>query len=66
MAYKRYKDFNYNALGLNADYALTDALDIYGSYRYDIKKYEAKDGVVDGLKSDKYYGEFVIGWSYQF
>lgn len=64
--YKVYKDFNYNALVLNANYALTQSFDIYGYYRYDITKYEAKDGKIDNKNSDKYYGEFQIGWAYTF
>lgn len=64
--YKVYKNFNYNALILNANYALTEAFDIYGYYRYDINKYEAKDGVITDKDSDKYYGEFQIGWAYTF
>lgn len=68
VGYKAYKNFQYNSLTLNANYALTEALDIYGYYRYDINKFEAKDGNLSKnvLDSDRYYGEFLIGWSYSF
>lgn len=65
-AHKTYDDFNYNALILNARYAVNESLDIYGYYRYDIKDYEEHDGKVADLDSDKYYGEFLIGWEYSF
>ena len=52
---------------LNANYALTENLSVYGYYEYDFNKYEVKDG---GEKSrdlgDDYYGEFCIGWNYAF
>ncbi|MCF2624684.1 hypothetical protein I6E17_00635 [Fusobacterium perfoetens] len=64
--YRVYKDFNYNALIVNANYALNDSFDIYGYYRYDISKYEAKKGIITNEDNGKYYGEFQIGWAYTF
>ena len=64
--YRVYKDFNYNAMIINANYALNDSFDIYGYYRYDISKFEAKDGTITNEDNGKYYGEFQIGWAYTF
>lgn len=64
--YRVYKDFNYNAMIINANYALNDSFDIYGYYRYDINKFEAKDGAIKNEDDGKYYGEFQIGWAYTF
>ena len=52
---------------LNANYALTENLSVYGYYEYDFNKYEVKDGE-PGAKDlgDDYYGEFCIGWNYAF
>ena len=66
VGYRVYKDFNYNAMIINANYALNDSFDIYGYYRYDISKFEAKDGVITNKDNGKYYGEFQIGWAYTF
>ena len=49
---------------LNANYALTDALSVYGYYQYEWNKYDGHDGEKDD-RSD-YYGEFCIGWNYAF
>ncbi len=66
IGYKAYKDFEYNSLTLHANYALTQAFDIYGYYRYDINKFEGKDGKITDADDQRYYGEFQIGWSYTF
>ncbi len=50
---------------LNATYALTDNLTLDGYYRYDFIDHEGKDGGKD-TDSDRYYGEFYIGWTYSF
>ena len=64
--YRVYKDFNYNAMIINANYALNEAFDIYGYYRYDINKFESRKGIIDNKNDGKYYGEFQIGWAYTF
>lgn len=50
---------------LSAKYALTDALTISSYYQYELNDFEGKDGAVDS-ESNKYYGEFGLGWSYKF
>ena len=66
VGYKAYKDFEYNALILNASYNFTEAFDVYGYYRYDINRFEGKDGKITNADDQRYYGEFQIGWSYTF
>ncbi|WP_300357153.1 hypothetical protein [Fusobacterium sp.] len=50
---------------LNASYALTENLSIDGYYQYEWKDFEGHSGAKDS-KSDRYYGEFCIGWNYTF
>lgn len=64
--YRVHKDFQNNILILNANYAMTDSLDLFGYYRYDINNYKEKDGDYSKLNDGKYYGEFFIGWEYSF
>ncbi|MFR9018096.1 MAG: hypothetical protein ACLVH8_00180 [Fusobacterium sp.] len=59
-----YKENNRHIGIINANYALTDALSVYGYYEYDWNKYEGKDGYK--VDHDDYYGEFCIGWNYAF
>ena len=52
---------------LNANYALTENLSVYGYYQYEFNKYEVQDGTpADRDEGDDYYGEFCIGWNYAF
>ena len=52
---------------LNANYALTENLSVYGYYQYEWNKYELQDGHQgDRDQKDDYYGEFAIGWNYAF
>jgi hypothetical protein len=48
---------------INANYAVTDSLSVYGYYEYDWNKYDEHDAPT---KADDYYGEFCIGWNYAF
>lgn len=59
------KDFGYNAVIFNVNYAATENLDLSAYYRYDITDYESKGGPAN-TGSDKYYGEFFVGWLYSF
>ena len=69
-------DSNSHVIWLNASYAVTENLTISGYYEYDMFEWEeegngttyVKNGGNDyGKKdSDKYYGEFYIGWTYTF
>ena len=65
-------DTDSHILWLNASYAVTENLTVSGYYEYDMFKWE-KEG--NGAKavgdqqndhSNKYYGEFYIGWTYTF
>ena len=70
-------DGDTHLLWLNASYAVTENLTISGYYEYDLYKWEVEGnekgtyipngGNDSGKKdSDKYYGEFYIGWTYTF
>ena len=65
-------DTDSHILWLNASYAVTENLTVSGYYEYDMFKWE-KEGngaiAVGDQKNDhsnKYYGEFYIGWTYTF
>lgn len=60
-----FKSFERNRLYLGATYSVTENLDIYGKYGYEIGE---KEYIVDGKECNdgKYYGEFVVGWNYKF
>lgn len=57
---------NTHIIYLSADYAVTENLSISGYYQYDMKEYDSKNGKVDNIDSDRYYGEFFVGWTYTF
>ena len=58
-----YQENNRHIGIINASYAVTDALSVYGYYEYDWNKYDGHDAKD---KDDNYYGEFAIGWNYAF
>ena len=52
---------------LNASYNLTENLTLAGYYQYEFNKYDDVD--FDGKEAsrvDDYYGEFGLGWTYNF
>lgn len=60
-----YRDFGRNRLYLGASYQLTESLNVYGKYGYEVREMDlVKTG--EKTNSDKYYGEFVAGWKYSF
>ena len=59
-----YKENNRHIGIINANYAVTDALSVYGYYEYDWNKYDGQNGYK--VDHDDYYGEFCIGWNYAF
>lgn len=71
-AYKH--DTNSHVLWLNGSYKVTENLTIDGYYEYDMFKWEATgdengsfyDGPTPAKDSDRYYGEFYLGWTYTF
>ena len=59
------KEFGTHTLYLNVGYDVTESLNVYGYYGYQIADREdVKTGETD--ESGKYYGDFGIGWSYSF
>lgn len=72
-AYKH--DTNSHILWLNASYKVTENLTVSGYYEYDMFKWEADGDVSNASKiagdqknkdSNRYYGEFFVGWTYTF
>ncbi len=72
-AYKH--DTNSHILWLNASYKVTENLTVSGYYEYDMFKWDldGKDtgagsiaGSQQNKESNKYYGEFFVGWTYTF
>ena len=69
-AYKH--DTNSHILWLNASYKVTENLTVAGYYEYDMFKWEldGKEGNIAGDQqnkdSNRYYGEFFVGWTYTF
>ena len=69
-------DSNSHVIWLNASYAVTENLTISGYYEYDMFEWEEEGNGTEYVKnggnasgkkdSDKYYGEFYIGWTYTF
>lgn len=59
------KEFGTHTLYLNVGYDVTESLNVYGYYGYEIADREdVKTGKTD--ENGKYYGDFGIGWSYSF
>ena len=65
-------DTDSHILWLNASYAVTENLTVSGYYEYDMFKWEKEGNGVTAVgdqkndHSNKYYGEFYIGWTYTF
>ena len=73
--YAGYKhDSNSHILWLNASYKVTENLTVAGYYEYDMFKWEKEgtgenwygEDVQDNKDSNRYYGEFFVGWTYTF
>ena len=64
-AYKE-KSSNSHVLYLSGSYAVTENLSIDGYYQYDMYDFDEENGKVADVDSDRYYGEFCIGWTYTF
>ena len=65
-------DSNSHILWLNGSYKVTENLTIDGYYEYDMFKWEKEGNGTKGVgdqtneDSNKYYGEFYLGWTYTF
>lgn len=63
--YKAYDDFGRNRLYLGARYNVTESLNVYGKYAYELGDEITKDGTAED-KHTKDYEALIFGWSYSF
>ena len=63
--YKAYDDFGRNRLYLGAKYNVTENLNVYGKYAYELGDEITKDGKAEN-KHTKDYEALIFGWSYSF
>ena len=62
--YSTYEDFGRNRLYLKANYALTENLDVFGTFGYEMRKYKGKEGANNA--NDDYWSNVVVGYNYKF
>ena len=62
--YNVYDDFGRNRLYLKANYALTENLDVFGTFGYEMRKYKGKEGANNA--NDDYWSNVVVGYNYKF
>ena len=63
--YKTWDDFGRNRLYLGAKYNVTESLNVYGKYAYELGDEITKDGIAEN-KHTKDYEALIFGWSYSF
>ena len=63
--YRHYDDFGKNRLYLKANYAVSENLDVYGSFGYEMREWKLENGKTDD-KTEKYWSNVVIGYNYKF
>ena len=63
--YKAWDDFGRNRLYLGASYNVTENLNVYGKYAYELGDEITKDGKAED-KHTKDYEALIFGWSYRF
>ena len=63
--YRHYDDFGRNRLYLGADYKVSDNLNVYGKFGYEMREWKLENGYKDD-HTEKYYQDFVVGWKYTF
>ena len=63
--YKAWDDFGRNRLYLGASYNVTENLNVYGKYAYELGDEITKDGKAEN-KHTKDYEALIFGWSYSF
>ena len=64
---RHYDDFGRTRIYLGADYKVSDNLNVYGKFGYEMRDWELEDKNTD--KDDhtgKYYQDFIVGWTYKF
>ena len=60
-----YEDFGRHRLYIKANYKVTESLDVYGHYAYELRDREfADDG--KSCDSDNYFNTLLLGWKYKF
>ena len=68
--YRRYKDFGRTRLYLKANYKVTDAFSVYGTYGYEFRSFKYKNGATkndaDFYVGNKSYHDVTVGWNYTF
>ena len=64
--YQAYEDFGRNRLYLKANYAVSESLNVYVNYAYELRDREERDGG-DGKPLDNAdYQALIFGWNYKF
>ena len=63
--YEVYDDFGRTRVYLKTSYAMTENLNVYANYAYQIGKYDGRDGKAD-RDNKEYYQNFTFGWTYTF
>ena len=64
--YEVYDDFGRTRVYLKTSYAMTENLNVYANYAYQIGKYDARDGYPKRDNDKEYYQNFTFGWTYTF
>ena len=59
-----FDDFGNNRVYLKANYAMTENLDVFGTFGYEMREYKGKDGANNS--NDEYWSNVVIGYNYKF
>ena len=62
--YNVYDDFGRTRLYLKSNYAMTENLDVFGTFGYEMREYKGKDGANNS--NDEYWSNVVIGYNYKF
>ena len=68
-SYVKYDDFGRNRVYLGVDYAVSENLNVYTKYGYEFRNWTCEDlaeGEEHDHDSNRYYGEFYLGWNYAF
>ena len=63
--YQTYEDFGRNRLYLKANYAVSEDLNVYVNYAYELRDREERDGYKGSIDNADYQN-LTFGWSYRF
>ena len=64
--YEAYKDFGRDRLYLKANYAVSENLNVYANYFYELREREGKNGFDEKKLDNADVQNLVLGWSYTF